>query len=249
MKSKKKYWGFYLIGGILVLGLKIIFGNAGSERLLWILHPLALWTEMLSGVLFTYEPGVGYVNHSLRFIIAPSCAGINFLMISCLMLIYSFVHRMNTRIKGLYWTAGSILVSYVFTIFVNGIRIVLSIYLPLFLKKTGWVPLCLTPGQLHTMIGTAVYFLSLLVLYQIGDNSSGRIAGIQRKQTLFKITFPVFWYLFPVLGLPLLSRMAYKDYENFFGYELPVLLVCGAILLPICLILLSTRFFRLSVKS
>ena len=77
----------YLLGLLMVISLKLYSDQAGSDELIWILRPTAWWTSTLSGFPFTYQQGVGYINHSLRFIIAPACAGLRFLMIACLMLI------------------------------------------------------------------------------------------------------------------------------------------------------------------
>lgn len=232
MKNKKCIC-FYLTGFLMVLALLLYSRRAGSDELRWILRPVAWWSGLLGGISFEYEQGVGYVNHSLRFIIAPACAGIKFWMTACLMLICSFVHRLGTRRRKLWWTIISFPAAGMAAVFVNGIRIVLAIYLPIILRDAGGFLRGLTEGQLHTAIGTMVYFLALLGLYRTGDEISRSIAGNERKKSrsLLEKLLPTFWYLGPVLGLPFLSRMAHGDYENFTVYELPVLVVCGSILL------------------
>lgn len=244
MKDKKPLISYFL-GLLIVISLKLYSDQAGSDELIWILRPTAWWTSILSGFTFTYEQGAGYVNHSLRFIIAPACAGLRFLMIACLMLIWSFVHRMDSRKKQLHWTLLSLPVSCLITIFVNGIRITLSIILPPLLQKPESIIRNISSGQLHTAIGTLVYFLSLLILYWAGDQLSQRIgkkAAIQKKQFIWKKLLPILWYLGPVIGLPFLSRMAYKDYKNFRSYELPVLIVCGSVLFLLTLLYLGKKF-------
>lgn len=245
MKSKK-CTGSYALSLLLVLGLKLYSDRAGPGDLLWILRPTAWWTGILSRAAFEYEPGAGYVNHSLRFIIAPECAGLKFLMIAFLMQSCSFVHRMDSRKKRLCWILLSLPSSCLAAIFVNGIRISLSILLPPFLSEKPGIAADLTSGQLHTAIGTAVYFLSLLALYQAGDRISQKIAGTEKEQSIQSRLLPVFWYLGPVLGLPFLSRIAYRDYKNFSSYELPVLAVCGTILL---LFTLPILFKKLLLKQ
>lgn len=233
MKDKKPLIS-YILGLLIVISLKLYSDRAGSDELLWILRPTAWWASILSGLTFTYEQGVGYVNHSLRFIIAPACAGLHFLMIACLMLVWSFVHRIDSQKKQLQWTMLSLPASCLITIFVNGIRITLSIILPPLLQKPESIIKNISSGQLHTAIGTFVYFLSLLVLYWAGDQLSQRIGKKETKekeQFIWKKLFPILWYLGPVLGLPFLSRIAYGDYKNFSNYELPVLAVCGSVFL------------------
>lgn len=243
MKAKKSI-GFYLLGVLMVRSLKLYADKAACEELLWILKPTAWWAGILSGHSFIYEPGVGYVNHSLRFIIAPACAGLRFWMIASLMLICSFVHRMDSQRKKLCWTLLCLPFSCLATVFVNGIRIALSLALPQLLRALEQGKL-LTQGQLHTAIGTAIYFLSLLLLFQMGDWTSRKLGGmveLQKELPLWIRIIPVLWYLGPILGLPLLSRIAYGDYENFTSYELPVLVVCGSILVAWGCLLMGNKF-------
>ena len=243
MRDKKNII-FYGIASFMVLALKLYGDRAGSEELLWILKPTAWWTSILSGCSFTYQQGAGYVNHSLRFLIAPACAGLRFWMIAALMLSCSFLHR----IKGGKGKLGYVLLCFpascLATVFVNGIRIALSIALPRLLQNTWRGRGLLTGNQLHTSIGALVYFLSLLALYRMGDRISLKIGGaqeIQKKRTLWSRALPVLWYLGPVIGLPFLSRMAYGDFENFAGYEVPVLAVCAGCLIALTALTLGGK--------
>ena len=93
---------FYLTGMLIILGIKLFYSKASVPDLKWILAPTSLWVRILSGIPFDYEPGSGYVSHSFRFIIAPSCSGVQFMLIAAATLLYSFVHRMPTRKKGIY---------------------------------------------------------------------------------------------------------------------------------------------------
>lgn len=90
---------FYLTGLLFILGIKLFYSKASVPDLKWILAPTSLWVRILSGIPFDYEPGSGYVSHSFRFIIAPSCSGVQFMLIAAATLLYSFVHRMPTRKK------------------------------------------------------------------------------------------------------------------------------------------------------
>ena len=212
----------------IILVLKLYTKQADTEALQWILRPTACWTSILSGHPFIYEQGVGYINHSLRFIIAPTCAGLKFWMITSLMLSWSFLHRIEGPKRKLTWTLLCFPAALAATIFVNGIRITLSIALPQILQTTKKGASLLTPAQLHTSIGTLVYFLSLLALYHLGD----RITQKTKKEPSIKSRIlPSLWYLIPVLALPFLSRLAYKDYKNLTHYELPILVICSSILL------------------
>lgn len=192
IKLIRKNLVFYLPAFLLILGIKFFYSKAGSDDLLWILAPTARWVSILSGIPFVYEPNAGYVNHSLRFIIAPSCSGVQFMLITITTLIFSFVHRMNLTQessqskeipdshgikKGVCWTLTSILASYLLTIFVNGLRIILSIYIPVYFREQNLYGSFLTPERLHTIIGTVVYFVSLLTIYHLGGYISLKTTG------------------------------------------------------------------------
>lgn len=256
----KIYWMFYLTGFILILGIKYYYSKAGCNELQWILAPTAWWVRILSGIPFVFEPDAGYVNYSYRFVIAASCSGVQFMMIAIATLVFSFVHRMRTAGRGFFWITLSVGISYLFTVFINGLRIVLSIYLPIYIRRPGLYNAWLTPERLHTMTGIAVYFTALFLLYRIADPVSHKIACMDRQspdapshsspaRPIRNIAFqwipPVFWYFAIVLGIPFLNRAYEHDSGQFSEYAALMTAVCVTIL---CLIFLSyviwKKFFK-----
>lgn len=241
----RQNWLFYLIGTAAILALKLFYRNANADELKWILAPTARWVSILSGIDFQYEPQVGYVSHSFRFIIAASCSGLRFMLICIAALLFSYLHRMQTKKSGFCWIIASIAASWLYTVFINGLRIVLSVYLPLSLKKAmafdGW----LTPERLHTMIGTAVYFTGLLVFYQAAGYASFKIAGMHNTVLppagILKYLPPVFWYFGIVLGIPFFGRAIRNDWENFREYALLVAALCLGLLLLMFLLTLPKK--------
>lgn len=208
---------FSLIGLVLILGIKYIYRSADCNRLRWILTPTAFWAGILSGISFTWQPDIGYWNHSVQFIIASTCSGLQFMLVTAATLIFSFIHRKPTGKKKLLWIGKSFLLAYLYTIFINGIRIVLSIYLPVLLSFLPWNVGWINPEQLHTIIGIAVYFTALFAGYQAADRGMRWIS-------------PVFWYVFLVLGIPFLNHAYQRHGKKFTEYAAQVLLVCGIIL-------------------
>ncbi len=217
---------FYLIGFAVVLGLKFFYSRAGNDELAWILAPTAWWVRVLSGIPFENEPGIGYVNHSFRFIIAPSCSGIQFMLITIATLIFSFVHRMKTLKKGFGWIAFSIGFSCLFTIFVNGIRITIAIYLPILLENSGIYRGWLTPDKLHTIIGIVVYFTSLCVVYFAIEALFRKKDCAGAKSNIGLYVPPLFWYFFIALGIPFLNRAFQSGHEGFGEYALLITGIC-----------------------
>lgn len=78
----KENWIFYLTGAAFVLGLKLFYSQADADELKWILAPTSRWVSILSGIPFEYMAHTGFVNHDIRFIIASSCSGIQFMLIA-----------------------------------------------------------------------------------------------------------------------------------------------------------------------
>ena len=133
----RTHWISYLAGFILVIGIKYFYSQAGCRQLQWILAPTAWWVRTLSGIPFEYDPDAGYINYDYRFIIASSCSGVRFMILSTAALLFSFVHRMRTSWQGAAWTAFSLAFSYAATVFINGIRITASIYIPGYARQYG----------------------------------------------------------------------------------------------------------------
>lgn len=227
----KKQLPFYIIGLLVILGLKLFYSNAGSDELIWILAPTTRWVSILTGISFTYVSGAGYVNHDLLYVIAPSCSGVQFMMITVAMLLFSFVHRMPTFHQGLCWTTGSLLSSYLFTVPINALRIIILFYLPAYFSDQGLYNHIITPERLHTGVGVIVYFSALLLLYQCALHICNKIGGTASATPLIrKCILPAFWYFVIVLGLPLLNNAYGKNPEAFSEYALVILVICACVL-------------------
>lgn len=223
---------FYGIGCVLILGLKYFGSRAGFEELEWILAPTARWAALLGGIRFERWAGIGYASVAHRFLIAPSCAGLQFLLIAAAMLLFSFVHRTGTKRAGFCWFFFSVAAAWPLTIFVNGLRIVAAVYLPEMLEEAGFFPRWLTPEGLHTAIGAAVYFGALLLVYRAADawflKREGKTAGGPGTD---RYLLPAFWYFFIVLGIPFLNRAGRKDPAGFYSYAFLLAAVCLPLLL------------------
>lgn len=235
MKQNRNY---YLLGFLILFLLKLIYSRAGAVSLKWILAPTAWLVSLLSGVPFTWNPYAGYVNHSIRFIIAPSCSGIQFLIITIAVMIFSFIHRMNTKKKGYHFIVISLIFSYLFTISVNSLRIVLSIFLPEYFSKWKLFNSFLTPERLHTLIGILLYFSFLLVFYPLTDYLSKQFVkdhapclSCQSKYSqLAKWLIPIFWYVSIVLGIPFLTgifkgNILTPSFTEYAGFVLTICLL------------------------
>ncbi len=250
-QTVKKNYIFYFVTCVAVLVLNFLYRSGDSSLLTWILAPTAWWVGVLGGVSFEPLPGRGYVNETFRFLIAPSCSGIRFLQIVLLMLVFSHTHRVREGGKKLLWLPFCFSFSYLSTVMVNGIRIILSIYLPVLLEKAEVSIAGLTPERLHILIGTFVYFSFLLLLQPaatmltdrffagtyVGDSAADEQRAVSlcrsRHSVLFAPAVPVFWYFLAVLAIPFVKRLITGDLKGFGQYAMPIILTCLGI--GICL--------------
>ena len=147
----------------LTLGLKHFYSLAGAEELTWILAPVAALVEVLTGTGFYFETHTGYVSHDLHIIIAPACAGVNFLIAMFCVAYFSSIFKFSGWQRQLSWYLGCAAGSYLITLFVNTLRILVSILLITNSIHAGW----LTPGRVHRVAGILIYFFFLIFFYHI----------------------------------------------------------------------------------
>lgn len=221
-QAKRENGIFYLISILALLGMKYFYSRADAGRLNWILSPTVWWVQTLSRIPFHYVPHEGYVNHTYQFVIAPSCSGMQFMIITIATLLFPFIHQFDSKQKKACWMLLTFPASYVLTIIVNIIRIIVSIYLPVILELKSLSGGLLTPARLHTLIGTFVYFTSLFVIYHL--------AGLLTRHSFHRFLPPVFFYLALVLGVPVLNRAWKNGQSQFMEYAVLVLIVCLTVL-------------------
>lgn len=232
-KSRLASLSIYMSAVFAAVLLRWFYNTADSDALIWILAPVAWWVKILGGISFEYVAKIGYVSEKYRFIIAASCAGVRFLALTFLMAVFSFTHRLTTGRKKALWLVFSVGFAYITTVIVNGIRITGAIFIPLFLAENGAMSSRLSAQRLHTMIGTAVYFSFLFVLYVLAEKICIYVFGAQRCENEVlcgkMITAPIFWYAAVVLFFPFLSRLIHNEWSGFWQYAVLVAGVCIAI--------------------
>lgn len=230
----QKNFIFYLCGFLILFLIKLYYSHTDCSGLRWILFPTASWVTLLSGIPFSYEVGMGYLNENLQIVIAPACSGVQFMIIVIATMLFSFVHRIHTHKGKIAWMLLQIIFSYPLTIFVNGLRILLSIYLPSYFAQKDWFGVFLTPERLHTAIGAVIYFVSLLLMHRLAEEIVRKITGEHTSslKMLSHVFQPLFWYLLLVLGIPFLNHAWRKNSSAFTEYTLLVISICLAAILP-----------------
>lgn len=233
--------GFFYAAGLLALGTLKWYGHgAGAEDLEWMLRPLADLVEWTGGIPFEREPGTGFVSLARGIVIAPSCAGLNFLIISFGSLFFSFVHRIGGMPRKFLWFALAGGFAFVLTLAVNTVRILLSVEL------YGWdiYGVFVTPGRVHRFTGIVIYLSALLAACGAAGFISRRPFFSGRppeaggdsvtpgfSASAAKVLFPLLWYLAVTVGIPLAGLTAARQAACFREHIATVVIACLAILL------------------
>jgi exosortase K len=220
--------------------VKLHYSTAGADELRWILAPTAAAVGAVSGARFEFEHHAGYVNGDRSFVIAASCAGVNFLIASFLML--SLMRLWGGRARETAWRfiPCAALAAYLATLSANTVRISAALSTRGLRAEAGW----LSPGGLHRLEGVFIYFGFLLLLFgaaerlsHAGGPSSGHASGLFRRPL-----FPLLIYYATTLGVPLLNG-AYRRGADFREHALFVLLTPLILTLPLAALRLY-RFHR-----
>jgi len=144
-------------------GLKYHYSIAHADNLKWILAPTTALVETITGHLFNLETSTGYINHNLQIVIAPACAGVNFLIAAFCMIVFSGIFKIYGFKNKCIWLAGCAASAYIATICVNAVRIWVSIATISADIHAGWF----TPQRIHRISGILIYFFFLSVFYLI----------------------------------------------------------------------------------
>jgi len=239
---------FFFLVLVFAAGLKYHYSEAGSEDLVWILRPTAALVERISGIPFEQEALKGFVSYARRIVIAPACAGVNFLIVAFCMAAFSgLYHIAHQRLRCL-WLAGSLAAAYGLTVFVNAVRIVLSIYSYDADIYSGW----LTPERMHRLEGVVIYFFFLCLFYRIitavclligtaaKQNEASRAAAelAPWKPT---VLVPFFWYALVTLALPALNGAFVRNQVRFSEHATMIISGCLAVGLVIFVVQAAWR--------
>ena len=105
------------------VAFKWYYSTASVNDLRWILAPTTWLVEFISGARFEFESYTGYMSSDRTFVIAASCAGVNFLITAFLMLSLSKLWRDWTQKIAWRFFALVALTAYLTTLVANTIRI------------------------------------------------------------------------------------------------------------------------------
>jgi len=217
--------------------VKWYYSTAGVNQLRWILAPTTLMVELISGSRFEFESHAGYMSSDRSLIIAASCAGVNFLITSFLMLSLGRLWRSRTQDLAWRFIPCAALCAYLATLVANTVRISTALRLRRMPLGMGW----LGPEQLHRFEGIFIYFGFLLLLFVVSEKvSSDDASSSENASGLFRrLCCPLLFYYATTLGIPL-AHGAYHKGADFWEHALFVLLTPLILVLPLA----AFRFYR-----
>jgi exosortase K len=153
----------------LACGLKAFYSRAGFAELDWVLAPTRRLVEWLTGADFQPEPGRGYLCRERCYLIAPACAGVNFLIVAFVSLSCGLVHTRRSLAGRAAWLTVSALAAYGVTLLANAVRIALAMRL----YESGATFGPLSAAQLHCALGIATYLAFLYALFAAATRLTG----------------------------------------------------------------------------
>jgi exosortase K len=224
MKPKTTWYRIaqWVVVLLCALTLKLFYSQASANQLGWILAPTTALVELVSGTSFAFESYAGYISSDRSFLIAPSCAGVNFLITAFLMLAARKLLRDRSQDKTWGFIPAAALIAYLVTLVANTVRIALALRLGQ-LPESGW----LNPDELHRVEGIFVYSGFLLLLFVVSEKmSAGKTSGLLRQSL-----FPLLVYYATALGIPL-ANGGYRQGAGFWEHAIYVLLIPLLLILP-----------------
>lgn len=219
-------WGAqWLIVLLCAFTLKQYYSTASADELRWILAPTTFLVELISGTSFAFESHAGYLSSDHHFLIAPACAGVNFLLAAFLMLAARKLLKEREPAKIWRYLPVAALLAYLVTLLANTVRIAIALQLRR-LPENGW----LDHEQLHRIEGIVVYSGFLLVLFVVSE----KLSAVKPTNLAQQLVFPLLIYYAITIGIPLING-GYRQGAVFWQHSAFVVVIPLLLLLPIAL--------------
>jgi exosortase K len=188
---------------VIMLFLKRHYSLAGPEQLTWMLSPTARLIAWITGTNPVWESGVGYADFGRGIVIAPACAGVNFMIMAFGLAVICGLGRLR-RVCGLtVWMTLALGGAYLTTLGVNTFRIIVCMAL----YRADIHAAGLTPEALHRLAGVWIYFGALGLFFKglqpiiafFGDRFDPRDHS---EGARWPAWLPLAWYLLGSVGVP-----------------------------------------------
>lgn len=226
--NKTRWYSQLTLVLVLAFALKLHYSLASPDQLRWILAPTTALVEFVSGTRFHFESFAGYLSSDRRFLIAASCAGVNFLIASFLMLALRHLWKNKNAKTSWSFIPLSAACAFATTLVANTVRIALALWM----QRTSFEASWLSRDQIHRLEGIVVYFAFLLALFLFTETASQ-----SRSSTSKLLLFPVVIYYLITLLVPFASLLMGRgsDGTGLGEHSLVVLLVPLMFVAPVAL--------------
>lgn len=174
--------------------LKRFYSSASAADLRFVLAPTTWLVEVAGGHRFDWTSD-GYLSTELRYLVAPACAGVNFLVVAFAGLVLGFVRPARAAWQNVGILVASAAAALATTVVANAARILIAIPLWTHDVSLGW----LTGARLHEVVGVLV-FLPVLVLLHL--------AARRLDRARLQLWVPLLPYAAVMLVVPLLRGAA-----------------------------------------
>ena len=237
----------FIISLVIAWGLKYHYSRSSSDDLLWILAPTAYLVQMTGDMTFEKEINTGYVNDESGIIIAPSCSGVNFMIIVFCLSACMGLKKIKTTTAQFTWVIVSVVSSYIYTLLVNTFRISLSIYS----IRTEFLQTWFSRDTVHLLEGVLVYFIFLLLynhlLNKIINPDSGKFP-VKPVMLIKRFLLPLAIYLSFTLLVPVLNHGGFPPNKNFTEFAFIVLISCSIVFALFFLLKACCHYVAVRVK-
>ena len=236
-----------MVSLVIAWSLKYHYSRSSSDDLVWILAPTAYLVEMTGDMTFEREINTGYVNNESTIIIAPSCSGINFMIIAFCLSAYVGLKKIKTMPAQVMWIISSIGGSYFYTLFVNTFRINLSIYS----IKIEFLETWFSRETVHLCEGVLVYFIFLLIYYYLLNRFINPELTKFSKKSFMGVNryfLPLFFYLAFTLLIPVLNNGGFPPSQDFTRFASIVLISCSVVFILFFLLKACCHYVAVRVK-
>jgi exosortase K len=211
------------------------------------LGPTSRLADWLSRIDPIWESGVGYVDFSHGIIIAPACAGINFLIMAFGLAAFCGLVRIRRPLPLGFYLVGSLMGAYLLAVAVNSMRIAFSVYLYQADIYAGW----LTIERVHRLMGVGLYLGALGLFFTGLQPIISRICERfehhrRQRHRILPAWLPFPWYILGAVGVPAVNVLIHDSPPGFGEHCVTIVLVVLGLW---CLGCFFNRLMRRCIES
>ena len=225
-----------LVSVLVMLVLKHHYSQATADQLDWILAPTARLVAWLTPAHPLYESGVGYVDFAHGIIVAPACAGVNFMIMAFALAAFCGLTALKRPVAIPALLISALGGAYGYTLLVNALRIAFSMALYQADIYGGWV----TVARVHRLAGIALYLGALGTLFAVLRRAKAHYDKHYSRQRAEKSRrlpgwLPLAWYLTGTVAVPLVN-LRFRPGAPLVGEHCLTVLIAGPCLWGVAIV-------------